>query len=59
MKPDKSQLFMDFMMRPLENTEMPTLGNTALKFLITLVLLLLLREKYFVSMQVYHPKSKQ
>jgi hypothetical protein len=56
MKPDKSQLFMDFMMRPLENTEMPTLGNTALKFLITLELLLLLREKYFVSMQVYRLK---
>ena len=50
---------MDFMMRLLENMEMPIHGNTALKFLIILESLLLLKEKYFASMQVYHQKSKQ
>ena len=59
MRPDKSQLYMDFMMRLLENMEMPINGNTALKFLIILESLLLLKEKYCASMQVYHQKSKQ
>lgn len=59
MKLDKSQLFMVSMMKQLENMEMPTHGNTVLKFLIILELQLLLKVKYFVFMQDYHLKSKQ
>ena len=47
------------MMKQLENTEMPIHGNIVLKFLIILELQLLLKEKYFVFMQVYLQKSKQ
>ena len=50
---------MDFMMKLLENTEMQTRGNIALKFLIISELLQLLKAKYFASMLVYHLKLKQ
>ena len=53
MKQDRSQLFMDSMMKPSENMETPIHGNIALKFLITLELVLLLKEKSSVSMEVF------
>lgn len=46
------------MMKQLENTEMLIHGNTALKFLIILVLELLLKEKYSVFMEACLRKLK-
>ena len=53
MKQDKSQQFMAFMMKQLENMEMQIHGNIALKFLIILELQQLLKVKFFASMQDY------
>ena len=59
MKQDKSPPSMDSTMKPLENTETQTHGNTALKYLITLELELLSKEKFSAFMVVFHQKSKQ
>ena len=45
-------------MKPLENMEMPILGNTVLKCLIILELELLLKAKSSVFMEDFHQKSK-
>ena len=46
------------MMKQLENMEMQILGNTVLRYLTTLVLELLLKERSSVFMEVYLLKSK-
>lgn len=58
MKADKSPQSMGSMMKLSENMETPIHGNTALKFLTTLVLPLLSRVRSFASMEDYHLKSK-
>jgi len=54
--PNKSHKFMDSMMSALENTEMPTFGNTSLNCSIIFLLQLLLREISSVFTVVFlHP----
>jgi len=54
--PSKLLRFMDFMMSALENTEMPTFGNTSPVFSITFLLLLSLKETFSASMVDFlHP----
>lgn len=54
MNPDRSLRSMDFMMNAFENTEMQMYGNISLIYLILYQLLLLLRTRSSVYMEVFH-----
>ena len=54
MNPDRSLRSMDFMMNAFENTEMELYGNISLIYLILYQLLLLLRTRSSVYMEVSH-----
>ena len=54
MNPDRSHRSMDFMMNAFENTGMQMYGNISLIYLILYQLLLLLRTRSSVYMEVFH-----
>jgi len=54
MRLDKSHKFMDITTSASASTEMPTLGNSALKYLISFALEQLLKEKFSASMEDFH-----